>query len=162
MNEDGAEIFEERGLHVCFNRCGSQANGTSLCPLKRAAESMANRPYKCTDAVVDSFAGETVAPPGAFPGSARTSAVSRSGARDRTADGVPIPILGELDVQFLSSEGYPAEILSNWQTSSAPSLLGPPSRQPEIWSSSPKKAARARSTRAQCPASKDVEALTVL
>ena len=64
----------------------------------------------CIEAVCDSGAEETVAPRGACPGRARTSAMSRAGACDRTASGAPIPNLGELDVQFLTSVGYPAEI----------------------------------------------------
>ena len=43
---------------MCF-RCGSQARGTSLCRLKRAAESMVGgRRYKCMEAVVDIGAEE--------------------------------------------------------------------------------------------------------
>ena len=68
------------------------------------------RRYKCTKAVDDSGAEETVAPRGAFPGRARTSATSRAGAYYRTASGAPTPNLEELDQQFLTSEGYPAEI----------------------------------------------------
>ena len=96
---------------MCFSFCGSQANRTSLCPLKCAAESMAGcRRYKCTEAVVDSGAEETLAPRGAFAWRARTSAMSRAGACYLTANGVPIPNLGELDVQSLTSEAYPAEV----------------------------------------------------
>ena len=36
--------------------------------------------------------------------------MSRAGACYRTANGVPIPNLGELDVQSLTSEAYPAEV----------------------------------------------------
>ena len=68
------------------------SQGTSLCPLKRAAESMVGgRRCKCMEAVVDSGAEETVALCGAFPGRARTSAMSRAGACYRTASGAPIP-----------------------------------------------------------------------
>ena len=37
--------------------------------------------------------------------------MSRAGACYRTASGAPIPNVGELDVQFLTNEVYPAEIL---------------------------------------------------
>ena len=109
VNEDGAET-QERTFGVLLP-LWKPSQGTSLCPLKRAAESMVGgRRYKCIEAVVDSGAEETVAPHGAFPGRARTSAMSRAEACYRTASGAPIPNVGELDVQFLTNEGYPAEI----------------------------------------------------
>ena len=93
VNEDGAETQEERTFGV-LQPLWMPSQVTSLCPLKRAAESMVGgRRFQCIEAVVDSGAEETVAPRGAFPGRARTSAMSRA---------------GELDVQFLTSEGYPA------------------------------------------------------
>ena len=109
VNEDGAET-QERTSGVLLP-LWKPSQGTSLCPLKRAAESMVGgRRYKCIEAVVDSGAEETVAPRGAFPGRARTSAMSRAGACYRTISGAPIPNVGELDVQFLTNAGYPAEI----------------------------------------------------
>ena len=74
--------------------------GTSLCPLH-----LGGRRYEGKETVVDSGAEETVAPRGA-----RTSARSRAGAYYRTARGAPAPRLGKLDVQFLATEGYLAEI----------------------------------------------------
>ena len=87
------------------------SQGGALCPLQRPVESVVGgRQYKCIEAVVDSGAEETVAPRGAFPGPARPSAMSRAGACYRTASGVPVPNLGELDVQFFTNEGFAAEI----------------------------------------------------
>ena len=59
---------------------------------------------------MDSGAEETVAPRGVFPGQARESAISRAGACYRTASGAPVPNLGELDVQCLTSSGCLGEI----------------------------------------------------
>ena len=86
--------------------------GSALCPLGRAAESVVGgRRYKCVEAVVDSGAEETVAPREMFRGPPRASAMSRAGACYRTASGATLPNLGELDVQFFTHEGHAAEIL---------------------------------------------------
>ena len=102
---------------TCLDQTGTlcplwkPSQGSTLCPLRRAAEtSVGGRKYKCVEAVVDSGAEETVAPRGVFPGQARASAMSRAGACYRTASGAPIPNLGELDVSFYTNEGYEAEI----------------------------------------------------
>ena len=85
--------------------------GGALCPLQREPECVVQgRRLKCIEAVVDSGAEETVAPRGWFPSKPRTSAMSRAGACYRTASGAPVPNLGEQDVQFLTNEGYSAEI----------------------------------------------------
>ena len=127
VNEDGAETQEERTFGV-LQPLWMPSQVTSLCPLKRAAESMVGgRRFQCIEAVVDSGAEETVAPRGAFPGRARTSAMSRA---------------GELDVQFLTR-------VRGIQPSSVHSLLCLPTRKLEIRSSSTKKAAGSRITQAK-------------
>ena len=49
------------------------------------------RRYLCVEAVVDSGAEETVAPVGLFPGTARSSPMSRAGRFYRAANGGRIP-----------------------------------------------------------------------
>ena len=78
-----------------------------MCPFQRPPEcEVRGNKYWCIKAVIDSGAEETVAPRGVFPGQSRESAMSRAGACYRTASGAPVPNLGELDVQFLTNEGY--------------------------------------------------------
>ena len=58
------------------------------------------------EAVVDSGAEESVAPPGVFPGVVRPSPMSRDGRGYRAANGTRIKNLGQMDVPFSSVDGH--------------------------------------------------------
>ncbi len=58
------------------------------------------------EAVVDSGAVHSVAPPGAFPGPVRPSLWSRAGRGYRAANGTSIKNMGEIDVPFATAEGH--------------------------------------------------------
>jgi hypothetical protein len=60
---------------------------------------------KVVEAVVDSGAEESVAPPGVFPGPVVPSAMSRAGGRYRAANGARIPNLGQTTVKFRNDAG---------------------------------------------------------
>jgi hypothetical protein len=57
------------------------------------------------EAVVDSGAEESVAPPGCFPGLVKPSRMSRAGGKYRAANGARIPNLGQVRVPFMNEEG---------------------------------------------------------
>jgi hypothetical protein len=57
------------------------------------------------EAVVDSGAEESVAPPKVFPGRLEPSPMSRAGGRYRAANGARIPNLGQMKVSFINEEG---------------------------------------------------------
>jgi uncharacterized protein YbjT (DUF2867 family) len=61
--------------------------------------------YKLVEAVIDSGAEESVAPPGMFPGTVRPSAMSKSGGKYRAANGAWIPNLGQQRVPFVNDAG---------------------------------------------------------
>jgi len=65
---------------------------------------------KFLEAVVDSGAEESVAPPGFFPGAMVPSAMSRVGGRYRAANGTRIRNLGQQSVTFSSTEGHRCEM----------------------------------------------------
>ena len=58
------------------------------------------------EAVIDSGAEESVAPPGLFPGRVVPSAMSRAGGKYRAANDARIPNLGQLRVSFATREGH--------------------------------------------------------
>jgi hypothetical protein len=58
------------------------------------------------EAVIDSGAEESVAPPGLFDGTVSSSPMSRSGMKYRAANGTRIANLGQLSVEFATAEGY--------------------------------------------------------
>ena len=58
------------------------------------------------EAVIDSGAEESVAPPGVFPGPVTPSAMSRAGLKYKAANGSRIPNLGQQKVLFRPSEGH--------------------------------------------------------
>ena len=58
------------------------------------------------EAVIDSGAEESVAPPGVFPGPVTPSAMSRAGLKYKAANGPRIPNLGQQKVLFRPSEGH--------------------------------------------------------
>jgi hypothetical protein len=64
-----------------------------------------NGAYKIIEAVVDSGAEESVAPPGLFPGAVVPSRMSRAGGRYRAANGARIPNLGQVKVRFENGAG---------------------------------------------------------
>ena len=57
------------------------------------------------EAVVDSGAEDSVAPPGLFPGDVLPSPMSREGRRYRAANGSPIPNLGQTLAHFWDANG---------------------------------------------------------
>jgi hypothetical protein len=65
---------------------------------------------KIVEAVVDSGAVHSVAPPGAFPGPVRPSLWSRAGRGYRAANGTSIKNMGEIDVPFATAEGHRCRI----------------------------------------------------
>jgi hypothetical protein len=60
---------------------------------------------KIVEAVVDSGAEESVAPPGCFPGAVVPSRMSRAGGKYRAANGARIPNLGQQKVPFVNEDG---------------------------------------------------------
>ena len=68
---------------------------------------------RLVEAVVDSGAVDSVAPPGTFDGAPRPSAMSRGGKRYHGPDGSPIPNLGQQDVGFRTEEGHQCRL--TWQ-----------------------------------------------
>ncbi len=65
---------------------------------------------KIVEAVVDSGAVHSVAPPGAFPGRTRPSPWSRAGRGYRAANGTGIKNLGVVGVAFATAEGHRCNI----------------------------------------------------
>jgi hypothetical protein len=61
--------------------------------------------FKVIEAVIDSGAEESVAPPGLFPGAVEPSKMSRAGGRYRAANGARIPNLGQVKVRFENDAG---------------------------------------------------------
>ena len=61
---------------------------------------------KTVEVVVDSGAVQSVAPPGLFPGKVAPSAMSKTGKTFRAANGSRIRNLGQVRVDFTSSEGH--------------------------------------------------------
>ena len=70
-----------------------------VAPLSTAARS------EIIEAVVDSGAEDSVAPPGLFPGEVLPSPMSREGRRYRAANGSPIPNLGQTLAHFWDADG---------------------------------------------------------
>ncbi len=65
---------------------------------------------RVVEAVVDSGAVHSVAPPGAFPGRTRPSPWSRAGRGYRAANGTAIKNLGVVGVAFATAEGHRCNI----------------------------------------------------
>ena len=65
------------------------------------------------EAVIDSGAVDSVAPPGTFEGTLRPSAMSKGGKKYRGPDGSPIPNMGQIDVSFKTDEGHKCAM--TWQ-----------------------------------------------
>ena len=61
---------------------------------------------KTIEVVIDSGAVQSVAPPGLFPGRVEPSPMSAAGRVLRAANGSPIKDLGQVRVDFVSSEGH--------------------------------------------------------
>jgi hypothetical protein len=61
--------------------------------------------YKVIEAVIDSGAEESVAPPWLFPGPVVPSKMSRAGGRYRAANGARIPNLDQVNVRFENDAG---------------------------------------------------------
>jgi hypothetical protein len=70
----------------------------------------ARRGGRVVEAVVDSGAVHSVAPPGAFPGRTRPSPWSRAGRGYRAANGSGIKNLGVVGVPFATTEGHKCSI----------------------------------------------------
>ena len=58
------------------------------------------------EAVVDSGAEESLAPPNAFAGEIHASAMSKAGVKHKAANVTRIPNLGQEKVRFRSDEGH--------------------------------------------------------
>jgi hypothetical protein len=69
------------------------------------AKGEADGKYKIVEAVVDSGAEESVAPPGCFPGVTTPSQMSKAGWKYRAANAARIPNLGQLRVPFRNEDG---------------------------------------------------------
>jgi hypothetical protein len=65
---------------------------------------------RVVEAVVDSGAVHSVAPPGIFPGKVCPSPWSRAGRGYRAANGTGIKNLGQVDVPFATAEGHRCKI----------------------------------------------------
>jgi hypothetical protein len=65
---------------------------------------------KIIEAVVDSGAVHSVAPPGLFPGKVCPSPWSRAGRGYRAANGTGIKNLGQVNVPFATAEGYRCKV----------------------------------------------------
>ena len=61
--------------------------------------------YRVIEAVIDSGAEESVAPPGLFPGAVQPSRMSKAGGKYRAANGARIPNLGQQSVRFCNDAG---------------------------------------------------------
>jgi hypothetical protein len=72
----------------------------AVCAVSKDSE--AKGQYKLVEAVVDSGAEESVAPPGLFPGVVKASPMSKVGGKYRAANGARIPNLGQVRVPFLN------------------------------------------------------------
>jgi hypothetical protein len=69
------------------------------------AKDEGDKNVRIVEAVVDSGAEESVAPPGCFPGVVGPSRMSRAGGKYRAANGARIPNLGQVKVPFMNEEG---------------------------------------------------------
>jgi len=81
-----------------------ESGGPVVCAVSREPADKKGR--RLVEAVVDSGAEESVAPPGVFPGAVKPSAMSRAGGRYRAANGSRIPNLGQQAVRFEVDEGH--------------------------------------------------------
>jgi hypothetical protein len=61
--------------------------------------------FRLVEAVIDSGAEESVAPPGMFDAEVKSSAMSRAGGKYRAANGARIPNLGQQRVTFTNDDG---------------------------------------------------------
>jgi hypothetical protein len=72
----------------------------------KAVFSVSGARGRLIEAVVDSGAEESVAPPNFFPGRVAPSPMSRAGKKYKAANGSRIPNLGQQRVAFTSPEGH--------------------------------------------------------
>ena len=89
------------GQEVRSGERGEQEHGMQLNALGKPSKGA-----KLVEAVIDSGAVDSVAPPGVFASGVRPSAMSRAGKRYRGPDGSAIPNLGQADVRFTTDEGH--------------------------------------------------------
>jgi hypothetical protein len=75
------------------------------------AKDEGDKGMRVIEAVVDSGAEESVAPPGCFPGTVGPSRMSRAGGKYRAANGARIPNLGQVRVPFVNEEGSKCGIM---------------------------------------------------
>ena len=80
-----------------------------VCGLDKTPEAPSG--LRLIEAVVDSGADESVAPPGLFPGKVEPSPMSRLGKSYRAANGNPIANRGQQRVSFTTSEGRPCGMM---------------------------------------------------
>ena len=79
--------------------------------LQAVAKEPAYPGYRLVEAVLDSGAEESVAPPRFFPGPIAPSQMSQAGGSYRVANGQRVPNVGQQKVQFTLDDGQPANIL---------------------------------------------------
>ena len=79
--------------------------------LQAVAKEPAYPGYRLVEAVLDSGAAESVAPPRLFPGPIAPSLMSQAGGCYRVADGQRVPNVGQQAVRFSLDDVQPANIL---------------------------------------------------
>ena len=79
--------------------------------LQAVAKEAAYPGYRLVEAVLDSGAEESVAPPRLFLGPIAPSQMSQAGGSYRVANGQRVPNVGQQKVQFTLDDGQPANIL---------------------------------------------------
>ena len=79
--------------------------------LQAVAKEPAYPGYRLVEAVLDSGAEESVAPPRLFLGPIAPSQMSQAGGSYRVANGQRVPNVGQQKVQFTLDDGQPANIL---------------------------------------------------
>ena len=82
-----------------------EAETKSVCAI---AKDTPRRGFRLVEAVVDSGAEESVAPPNVFPGEIHASATSKPGGKYQAATGTRILNLGQQHVRFHNDEGQVA------------------------------------------------------
>ena len=80
-----------------------KAETKSVCAIVKDAPRAA---FRLVEAVVDSWAEESVAPPDVLPGEVHASAMPKTGGKYRAASGIRIPNLGQRKVRFHNDEGH--------------------------------------------------------
>ena len=99
MRSEGEEGQEASAFALLKEEPG-QASDKIVCALAGGPKG------RLIEAVIDSGAEESVAPPKLFPGKVEPSEMSKAGKRYKAANGTRIPNLGQLKVSFQTAEGH--------------------------------------------------------